>query len=132
MGYLLPKYGVDGIFEGETAKAVGEFQHDESIPQTKKLDKLTLKHLNERFDTRKPYIDNATLDPANPEKGTRKLSAADRKATYDAMAPKRGTKGSSSTFQEDVGGKKYGPSMEAHLKTLIADFIRNCLPTRNH
>lgn len=122
MGYLLPKYGVDGIFEDETEAALKKFQHDAKIPETGQFDQATIEALNKKFDTRQPYLDNATFDPLNPNQGTRSLDADERKAIHEAMTPPRGVGGGPSTFQEDVGGKKYGDEMRTRLNALIAHF----------
>jgi len=122
MGYVLPKYGVDGIFGKETEAAVLAFQHDVGIPETGIFDQATLAALNNKYDTRQPYIDNATFDPADPNKGTRRLNSGDRRAVEDAMKPPRGVGGKSATFQDEVGGKKYGDRMRVRLKRLIKCF----------
>ncbi len=96
LGYLLPKYGVDGIFEDETRAAVLKFQKDQGLAETGKLDKDTLARLDDIYDTRKPYIDAAKHDPANP--GTRTLSAADKAAATDAMVAKPGAGGTPTVF----------------------------------
>lgn len=81
LGYLLPTYGVDATFEGETKAAVIKFQQDHPpLGQTGEVDKDTLAKLDQVYDTRKPYIDAAKVDPADPTKGTRTLSATDKKA----------------------------------------------------
>ncbi|MBE7449011.1 MAG: peptidoglycan-binding protein [Kofleriaceae bacterium] len=69
LGYLLPRFGVDGIFEGETQAALLRFQADVPVPQTGELDQATIDALHARYDTRQPYVAAATHDPANP--GTR-------------------------------------------------------------
>jgi peptidoglycan hydrolase-like protein with peptidoglycan-binding domain len=38
LGYLLPKFGVDGKFEGETKAALLKFQGDAKVPPTGELD----------------------------------------------------------------------------------------------
>jgi hypothetical protein len=121
MGSKLPKYGVDGKFEGETETAVADFQKSAAIaPPSGMLDQQTLAALNVRYDTRQPYIDNATLDPLDPNKGTRALSANDKTAIEKAMVPARGTGGGASTFQDDVGGDKYADDMRVRLTDVIA------------
>jgi peptidoglycan hydrolase-like protein with peptidoglycan-binding domain len=115
MGYSLPS-GVDGAFDGETETAVKQFQTDEGIsPATGKVDQKTLETIDKRFDARKPYLDNAKFDPATPNKGTRKLSAADKAAANKALVPARGTGGVSDTFKED----KYGDDIKAQLDAVI-------------
>jgi peptidoglycan hydrolase-like protein with peptidoglycan-binding domain len=119
LGYKLPKFGVDGRFGDETATAVTAFQGDAGIsPPTGELDQATLTALNARYDTRQPYIDNAKYDPAHP--GTRALSADDKAAVNAALVPARGTGGGASTFQDDVGGAKYGDDMRAKLQKVVA------------
>jgi Putative peptidoglycan binding domain len=122
MGYKLPKYGVDGKFGKETAAALKLFQHDATIPETGVFDQATIAAMNAKFDTRQPYIDNAVFDPADPKKGTRKLDSRERKAVNDAMKPAQGVGGKSATFQEDVGGKKYGDEIRDRLTELVKFF----------
>jgi peptidoglycan hydrolase-like protein with peptidoglycan-binding domain len=117
LGYLLPTYGVDGKFEGETRTALLAFQKDAGVTRSGELDKETIDALHARYDTRKPYVDNATYDPKNP--GTRKLSADDKKAVNAALVPPRGSGGAPATFQETVAGQKYGDRIKAHLTALI-------------
>ena len=69
LGYLLPKYGVDGKFEGETRAALCKFQHDVGITETGEFDEDTITALDAKYDDRKPYVDRAAHDPAHP--GTR-------------------------------------------------------------
>lgn len=122
MGYTLPIYGVDGKYEGETATAVKEFQRDEGIPENGTVDKTTLDKMQEVFNTRKPYTDASTFDPADPGKGTRPLSAAEKTAVKEAMVPARGVGGVPAAFTETVGGKKYGDEIKARLGVLIPHF----------
>ncbi|MBD2198159.1 MULTISPECIES: peptidoglycan-binding domain-containing protein [Calothrix] len=119
MGYKLPKYGVDGIFGKETQTALKEFQHDATIPETGVFDQATIAAMNAKFDTRQPYIDNAVFDPADPKKGIRNLNNRDRKAVNDALKPAQGVGGKSATFQEEVGGKKYGDEIRDRLTKVI-------------
>ena len=120
LGYTLPKFGVDGVFWKETEKALIKYQGDVGVPPSGELDKATLAKLQAKFDTRQPYLDNATFDPKNPNKGTRNLSAADKAAVEKALAPARGGGGKASTFQDDVGGKKYGEEMNDRLTKIIS------------
>jgi hypothetical protein len=122
MGYLLPKYGVDGKFGKETEAALKKFQHDVKIAETGVFDQPTIAALNAKFDTRQPYIDNATFDPAHPKQGTRNLNAGERKAVNDAMKPPQGVGGKAAIFQDEVGGKKYGDEIRDHLTKLIKFF----------
>ncbi len=118
MGYSLPG-GVDGDFGKSTFDALVKFQHDETIPETGAYDAATLDALNKRYDTRKPYLDNATFDPANPTKGLRGLRSDEKTATTAALVPQRGTGGGASSFQDDVGGDKYGDEMRKQLDAVI-------------
>jgi len=119
LGYKLPKYGVDGKFEGETKAAVLKFQTDQTLPKTGKLDKDTLDRLNALYDTRQPYIDAAKTDPAKP--GTRTLSAADKAAATDAMVAKPGAGGTPTVFTRVTSdGKDYGDEIRAALTSLVA------------
>lgn len=121
LGYLLPSFGVDGKFEGETKAAVTKFQKDQTLPQTGKLDKATLDRLNTIYDTRKPYIDAAKHDPAKP--GTRTLSGADKTAAVDAMVPKPGAGGVPAVFTRVTpDGKDYGDEIRNALTDLIKTF----------
>ncbi len=118
LGYLLPTYGVDGKFEGETKAAVLKFQNDQTIPETGKLDKATLERLNQIYDTRKPYIDAAKADPLKP--GTRTLSADDKAAAIDAMVAKPGAGGSPPKFQKKTAdGEEYGDAIKDRLTKVI-------------
>lgn len=47
LDYMLPEYGADGIYGGETTKAVKAFQQHNSIPTTGKVDARTAKLLDE-------------------------------------------------------------------------------------
>jgi putative peptidoglycan binding protein len=114
MGYPNP---VNGTFDGTTEAALKKFQKDAPVTETGQLDKDTLAALHKKYDTRKPYLDNATFDPATPTKGVRSLSADDKTAALAAMVPTRGPAG----FVDDTGdGKKYADEIEARLTTLIA------------
>lgn len=120
LGYKLPKYGVDGKFEGETKAAVVKFQNDHGLAPTGELDKDTLAKLDAIYDTRKPYIDAAKHDPAHP--GTRTLSAADRADALAAMVPQAGAGGAPAVFTDVVGGKAYGDEIRDHLQALVKAF----------
>ncbi|MDH3600591.1 MAG: peptidoglycan-binding protein [Candidatus Tectomicrobia bacterium] len=122
MGYTLPVFGVDGKFEDETEKAVKKFQKDKSIPENGQVDKTTLDKMQEVYDTRQPYLDNATFDPADPGKGTRTLDATEKSAVKSALVPARGLGGTPPVFTETVAGKKYGDEIKARLATLIPAF----------
>jgi peptidoglycan hydrolase-like protein with peptidoglycan-binding domain len=122
MGFKLAG-GVTGSYEDATVDAVKAFQKAEGIsPETGNLDQETLKHLNARYDTRRPYIDNAKFDSADPGKGTRALSADDKAAVTAAMVPARGTGGAPAAFTDEVGGVKYGDEIKDRLTKLIAGF----------
>jgi hypothetical protein len=119
-GFKLPKHGVDGKFEGETESAVKAFQGSVGIaPPTGVFDQQTMEQLDALYDTRKPYTDNAAFNPLDPNGGTRKLSADDKSAINQALVPARGVGGGATTFQDDVGGAKYGDEMRAHLQAEI-------------
>ncbi len=118
LGYLLPKYGVDGKFEGETRAALCKFQHDVGITETGEFDEDTITALDAKYDDRKPYVDRAAHDPAHP--GTRDLSADDKAAAIGAMVPAVGAGGAPAVFTEEVKGKKYGDRIRDHLTALIA------------
>lgn len=47
LGYAFPKSGVDGVIGGETLFALKEFQRDQRLPQTGRLDAATLRKLDE-------------------------------------------------------------------------------------
>ncbi|HMG23028.1 MAG TPA: peptidoglycan-binding domain-containing protein, partial [Kofleriaceae bacterium] len=115
MGYPNP---VNGTFDATTETALKKFQKDAPVVETGVLDKPTLEALHKKYDTRKPYLDNAKFDPATPGKGVRALSADDKTAALAAMVPDRGPGGK---FVDDTGdGHKYADEIEAKLKTLIA------------
>ncbi len=120
LGYKLPRYGVDGKFEGETKAAVVKFQNDHGLAPTGELDKDTLARLDAIYDTRKPYIDAAKHDPAHP--GTRTLSAADKADALAAMVPQAGAGGAPAVFTDVVGGKAYGDEIRDHLQALVKAF----------
>lgn len=46
LGYAMPKYGADGSFGNETRNALTQFQQDEGLPATGRLDKATLNALD--------------------------------------------------------------------------------------
>ena len=134
-GFKLPKHGVDGKYEEETEGGVKAFQTSVGIaPPTGVFDQLTAQKLNALYDTRKPYTDNAAFNPLDPNGGTRKLSAGDKTAINQAIVPARGVGGGSTTFQDDVGGAKYGDEMRAHLQaeidTLHKDLFEDKAPLR--
>ncbi|MGB3638980.1 MAG: peptidoglycan-binding domain-containing protein [Rivularia sp. (in: cyanobacteria)] len=51
LDYMLPEYGADGIYGGETTKAVKAFQQHNSITITGKVDAYTAKLLDEALKT---------------------------------------------------------------------------------
>ncbi len=118
LGYLLPKHGVDGKFEGETKAALLKFQKDAGVGESGELDQDTINALHTRYDTRQPYVDRAPHDPADP--GTRTLSAGDKRAAVDAMVPAKGAGGAPPVFTEDVAGEKYGDRIGDALAKIIA------------
>ena len=61
LNYMLPEYGADGIYGGETTKAVKAFQEDYLLPVTGKVDAHTAKALDKALqDTRAVGIMVAT------------------------------------------------------------------------
>jgi peptidoglycan hydrolase-like protein with peptidoglycan-binding domain len=120
LGYL-PAGGATGSFDAATHAAVLKFQTDKGVAPSGEFDKATLAKLHTIYDTRKPYIDDAKVDPLVP--GTHVLSATDKAAALSALVPAP-VAGAPSTFQEDLGPPKgkYGPRMEAQLKGLIKAF----------
>ncbi|HSY48941.1 MAG TPA: peptidoglycan-binding protein [Thermoanaerobaculia bacterium] len=120
LGYLLPKFGIDGLFESETKAAVLKFQKDQTLSKTGVLDATTIARLNALYDTLKPYVDKAAADPAHA--GTRALSASDTTAATAAMVPPVGSSGAPSVFTDVVDGKGYGDEIQAELKTIISGF----------
>ena len=112
---------VNGSFSAQTETALKAFQASAApaLPETGVLDQATLAALNAGFDTRQPYIANASLDAAAPAKGTRSLSAADKAAVKQAMVPPHGAPGMPSTFKEVVGGKRYGDELRDRLTDVI-------------
>ena len=118
---FLPPLQVNGTFDAKTATSLKLFQASEgNLDITGELDKYTIKALNANFDTREPYVANATFDRRKPTKGTRTLSAGERRAVLEAMVPRRGVGGAPSVFKEEVDGKKYGDRIRAALTTVIA------------
>lgn len=131
LGYLLPRFGVDGIFEGETRAAVVAFQRDSGItPPSGRLDQRTINALHARYDTRAPYIAAGAHDPANP--GTRALSAGDRTAAHAAMAPPRGVGGAPATFSDVIptNSDSYGTRIRARLSSLITSLHTDLYATK--
>jgi peptidoglycan hydrolase-like protein with peptidoglycan-binding domain len=118
LGYLLPKHGVDGKFEGETRIALLAFQKDAGVTESGEFDAETSKALHTKYDTRKPYVDRAKHDAADP--GTRTLGADDKKAAIDAMVPAKGAGGAPAVFTEDHVDGKYGARILDRLTKLIA------------
>jgi peptidoglycan hydrolase-like protein with peptidoglycan-binding domain len=116
LGYNVP-YGVDGIFGDGTLGALAKFQADNGLTASNELDKETVLKLHELYDTRKPYVDNATHDAKDP--GTRKLTANQKKSAYNAMVPPKGAGGAPAKFTEEVGGEKYGDRIRDGLTTII-------------
>lgn len=129
MGYLLPA-AVSGTFGDETAVAVTKFQTDAGLPPDGEVGHQTFEALDKKFDTRKPYLDNATFDPANPDKGTRKLSSADKKAANQALVPARGTGGTSSTFKEAGYADAIKVQLASEIKSLHKDLYDDKAPLR--
>jgi len=127
LGYLLPQFGVDGAFEGETRAAVVRFQQDQGLPQTGQLDQATINALHARYDTRQPYVAAAAYNPANP--GTRTLSAADRTAASNAMLPPRAP---GATYQQSIptNPDNYATRIQARLATLIPDLHNRFFASR--
>jgi peptidoglycan hydrolase-like protein with peptidoglycan-binding domain len=116
LGYAVP-FGVDGIFGNGTQGALEKFQNDHGLAATLAFDSDTIKKLHELYDTRKPYIDNAKHDPADP--GTRKLTPNQKKAALNAMVPPKGAGGAPAKFTEEVGGEKYGDRVRNALTQII-------------
>lgn len=115
LGYPSP---VNGTFDATTEAALKKFQKDAPVAESGELDKATLEALHKKYDTRKPYLDNAKFDPAKPDKGVRTLSGDDKTSALAAMVPDRGPAG---VFVDDTGdGKKYADEIEARLSALIA------------
>ncbi len=132
LGYLFPKFGIDGWFGNETKGAIEKFQTDVGITSPLgEVDSATLDALNDKYDTRQPYVDNATFDPADPDAGTRKLSAEDRKNATNALSPRQiGKGGKPAKFQDDVGGDKYGDEIRTELGKLIEGFHKRLYADR--
>jgi len=130
MGYLLPTSSVDGKFGDETEVAVKKFQTDTGLTPDGEVGPLTFDALDKKFDTRKPYLDNATFDPANPDKGTRTLGAADKKAANKALVPARGTGGTSSTFKEPGYADDIKAQLTSEIKSLHKDLYEDKAPLR--
>lgn len=122
MNFPLAKYSVDGIFGPETEGALKAFQVSAKIGDSGVFDKTTLEAMQTRYNTRQPYLDQSTYDPANP--GTRNLTGAESAAAFKAMVPARGGGGMPSTFQEEIAGVKYGDAVRAALK-LEVDRLHN-------
>jgi peptidoglycan hydrolase-like protein with peptidoglycan-binding domain len=119
MGYILKQFGVDGIFKNETKKGLIKFQEDHGLsPASGEFDKATSDEFRKIFGTRQPYIDNATYDPADPNKGLRTLNAADKKNVHDAMVPRHGG-GGEYKFKEEVGGEHYAAAIQARMDKLV-------------
>jgi peptidoglycan hydrolase-like protein with peptidoglycan-binding domain len=120
LGYL-PAGGATGSFDAATKAALVKFQTDKGVAPSGEFDQATLAKLHAIYDTRKPYIDDAKVDPLAP--GTHALSATNKAAALAALVPAP-VAGAPSTFKEDLGPPKgkYGPRMEARLKALITAF----------
>lgn len=119
MGYLLPKYGVDGKFEGETKAALLQYQHDAGLTESGKFDQETIEALDARFDTRTDYLNAAAdFDPADPSKGTRTLTSNQQKEAIKALTPQPAKPGAK--FTETIGARNYGDEIKAKLTSEIA------------
>lgn len=125
LGYLLPRFGVDGMFERETRAAVIAFQHDAGLPETGELDTATLSALDERYANFQPNIDlarGAGATDAEHLRGTRTLSAGDRSAIDEALSPAQAVDpitGRQPDFEPDIAAGNYG----TRLETLINDVV---------
>jgi peptidoglycan hydrolase-like protein with peptidoglycan-binding domain len=137
--YLLPIYGVDGIFWKETEAAVKAFQTKEGLDPSGVVGKDTLDRLDLRYQDFKPYADLAReqtqgLTPGDKEipvdktpkqylQGTRRLDAADRKAIDEALSatkvdPKTGKP---PVFQPTTPGGEYRARLKQTLLTEVQD-----------
>ena len=78
--------------------------------------------LNDKYNTRKPYVDNATFDPADPQKGLRTLNSEQKAAVNKALVPQP-VPGSSKKFKkQNDKGENYGDRINDRLTKLIAGF----------
>jgi peptidoglycan hydrolase-like protein with peptidoglycan-binding domain len=96
LGYELPKYGIDGKFGPETAKAVEKFKKDNQITESY-LNKIILKVLNEykenlseasfEFNPSGNYSD-LTFGLPSGEIGTPKVSSGGVSGDWDGSRPR--------------------------------------------
>lgn len=120
MGYELPIYDVDGIFETETLAALKKFQADSGINTSGELDKETILVMDARFNERTDYLtaaDNFREDA--PREGTRDLSDDDTTAALDALNPQSSVLGASFDTQD---ADAYSNEIRAELEHIISEF----------
>jgi peptidoglycan hydrolase-like protein with peptidoglycan-binding domain len=141
-GFSLPKNGVDGVYDSETADAVEEFQLSEAARRglggwvplaTGEVDKQTIEALDQYFQEHEPERDIATDPSRSPTEGTRSLSDAEEKAVTEAITTEQRTAGGSMpTFNRTIPGaaKPYEERIEERLNEKIDDQYTHLVDAR--
>lgn len=123
MKYKLPMSGVNGDFGDETATALKQFQKDARIKQTKEFDKATAIAMDKRFDTRADYLEAAKdVDPANPYKKARILSADQKDAAKEALKPQPAKLGAKFDPKDSAA---YASEISSHMSLIIPILHKN-------
>lgn len=120
MGYELPIYDVDGLFEEETLAALKKFQEDAEINVSGELDQETIQAMDARFNERTDYLTAADNFENNaPREGTRELSEEDKTAALETLRPQTSAVGA--TFDaKDTDA--YSNAIKENLDEIISEF----------
>lgn len=112
---------VSGDFDDDTEKALKAYQKNAGVSETGELDKATITAMDSRFDQRQDYLTAASdFDTADPKKGTRALSAKEKKAAKEALKPKAADPTKSAFQAKDAVA--YSAEIKAELATIIKEF----------
>ncbi|HWN66406.1 MAG TPA: peptidoglycan-binding domain-containing protein [Haliangium sp.] len=123
-GYELPVHGVDGVFQAETRAAVVRFQTDQGIAPDGVVGPDTMRELSGVHDTHRTVVSIAqSHDPANPQAGTRTLTAEEGAAFNQAISTEpRNPDGSQPTFQQTTPAGDYEARIRARMQETIDRF----------
>jgi peptidoglycan hydrolase-like protein with peptidoglycan-binding domain len=129
---------VHGTFTAETETVVKDFQKQQKIAETGKVDKATYEKLEALFGSKKPYVEmakqtapglravegvewDATAPPTPLDNWARNISADEAVAVADALSPTAKAGGVADPFKPDVGGVKYEDRLKALVDTKILE-----------